>query len=147
MIINNIKQRDLSVDIVKGLAIVCMVGGHCAWPFTKFIYLFHMAIFIIASGYCYKETYSKEYMNVIHFIKRKFRTLWFPYVLWMAIFSVLHNFFIRINVYTDNPLLLQYVSGSFITTTDYWTPTDVIKNIFKAMLFRGDAQVGGHSGF
>ena len=144
---HNSKQRDLSVDIVKGLAIICMVGGHCAWPFTKFIYLFHMAVFLIASGYCYKESYSCEYMGIVRFAKRKISTLWFPYVLWMVIFSVLHNFFIRINVYTDNPLIFQYVCGSFITTTNYWTLTDVIENIIKAMLLHGHAQVGGHSGF
>ena len=58
---NRVKRRDLSVDIVKALGIVCMVAGHCVWPFTHFIYLFHMAIFFIASGYCYKEANSTEF--------------------------------------------------------------------------------------
>lgn len=58
---NNLNQRDLSVDIVKALGIFCMVAGHCDWPFTHFIYLFHMAIFFIASGYCYKEVNSSEF--------------------------------------------------------------------------------------
>lgn len=140
---NSIRQRDLSVDIVKALGIFCMVAGHCGSPFTKFICLFHMAIFFIASGYCYKEANSTDFSGVVHFIKRKFATLWFPYVLWTAIYSVLHNFFIKINVYTDNPLLLKYVSGKYIATTNYWSSMDVIKNIIKAMLLHGHTQMGG----
>ena len=138
-----IKQRDLSIDIVKALGIICMVAGHCASPFTHFIYLFHMAIFFIASGYCWKESNSSDFIGTTRFIKRKFITLWVPYVLWTAIFSFLHNFFIHINVYTDNPLLLEYVSGTYISTTEYWSLFDIVKNIIKAMLLHGGTQMGG----
>jgi len=44
-----VKGRDLSVDIVKAIGIIAMVGGHCEWPFTHFVYLFHMAIFFYCS--------------------------------------------------------------------------------------------------
>lgn len=39
------KERNISIDIIKGIGIILMVGGHCGMPFTHFIYLFHMAIF------------------------------------------------------------------------------------------------------
>lgn len=46
--------RDSSVDIIKGLAIVLVVYGH-TWPLCRsYIYLFHMAVFLMASGFCYK---------------------------------------------------------------------------------------------
>ena len=136
-------ERNMSVDIVKAFGIICMVGGHCGWPLTHFVYLFHMAIFFIASGYCYKQSNSLDQMSVIRFIKRKFVSIWFPYVLWTAIYSVLHNLFIKINFYTDNPLLMKYVSGPRIYTTEYWTILDMLKNIIKALFLRGGTQMGG----
>jgi fucose 4-O-acetylase-like acetyltransferase len=137
------QTRDLSIDIIKGIGIFCMVAGHSGSPITKFIYLFHMAIFFIASGYCYKTENSNSSILVFGFIKKKFLSLWFPYVLWTAIYSFLHNFFININVYTDNPLLLEYVSGTYISTTEYWNIFDILKNIFKGLLLRGGTQMGG----
>lgn len=46
-------------------------------------------------------------------------------------------------MYTDNPLLLEYVSGTYIKTTDYWSVMDMIKNIIKAMLLHGGTQMEG----
>ncbi len=136
-------HRNTIIDIVKSLGIFCMVAGHCGFPFTHFIYLFHMAIFFMASGYCYKENDSNKIDNLISFIKRKFVKLWFPYVIWTAIYSLLHNFFIKINVYTDNPVLLEHVSGKYINLTEYWSLADIVKNIIKSLLFHGGTQMGG----
>lgn len=139
---NKIK-RNSKIDIIKGIGIFGMVAGHSGCPITHFIYLFHMAIFFIASGYCYKESYSYNMKSVIYFIKRKILTLWFPYVLWTIIYSLLHNFFIRINIYTDNPLLLKYVNGGHINTIQHWSKLDIGKNILKAILLHGGTQMGG----
>lgn len=136
-------NRDTTVDLIKAIGIFCMVAGHCGAPFTKFIYLFHMAIFFIASGYCYKSTNSDNFSSLKKFVIRKLKTLWLPYILWTAIYSFSHNLFIMTNVYTNNPLLFQYISGKNITTTDYWTLNDMLKNILKAFIFHGRTQMGG----
>lgn len=135
--------RDEIIDLVKGLGIFCMVAGHCGAPFTEFIYLFHMAVFFMASGYCYREENSDSIRALIEFIKRKVKTLWFPYVFWTMIYSIFHNFFIRINIYTDNKRLLEYVSSKHIVITSYWTNSQVIKNILKSLLFGGGTELGG----
>ncbi len=137
------KKRDISIDILKAFGIIFMVFGHCGFPYTHFIYLFHMAIFFIASGYCYKGQNSNDYKSVIGFVKRKMAGLWLPYVIWTTIYSLLHNFFIKINVYTDNPLLLERVSGDYIGTKDYWSWIDMGKNIIKAFFLHGQTQLGG----
>ena len=137
------KKRDISIDIMKALAIFCMVAGHSEFPFTHFIYLFHVAVFFIASGYFYKDSNSMDLNSVIQFIKRKFSTLWFMYVLWTTIYSMLHNLFIKIHIYTDNPIILENVSGAFIKTTDYWSKADIAKNIIKSFVFAGGTQIGG----
>ena len=139
----NGKKRDITIDIIKALGIIGMVMGHSGSPITKFIYLFHMAIFFIASGYCYNTKNTDSIDDVLKYIKKKFVSLWFPYVLWTAIYSLLHNFFITINVYTDNPLLLSYVEGQYVAITEPWTFTDVIKNIVKALFLQGRTQMGG----
>lgn len=105
------KVRDPIIDILKGVGIILMVAGHCGFPFTRFIYLFHMAIFFMASGYCWNIKNSKTIKSVIAFCKRKLASLWLPYVIWTSIFSLLHNWFIRVNVYTDNVLLLTETGG------------------------------------
>lgn len=136
------KKRDVSIDIIKGIGIFLMVAGHGGAPFTHFIYLFHMAIFFIASGYLFNGKHSESTESVFIFFKRKIKSLWVPYVVWMTIFSLLHNFFIDINIYTNNPALLDYVSGKFINTTPYWTFTDIMKNIVKGLLLHGGSQIG-----
>lgn len=135
--------RDMSVDIIKALGIIGMVAGHCGSPITKFIYLFHMAIFFIASGYCYTSEKSDSLESFFAFTKRKFRTLYFPYVLWTVIYSCLHNLFIKLNVYTDNILLLKYVDGEYIGITEPWTIIDIIKSIIRACLLHANTQMGG----
>lgn len=44
------KNRNINIDLIKGIGIILMVGGHCGMPFTHFIYLFHMAIFFMHLG-------------------------------------------------------------------------------------------------
>lgn len=137
------KQRDTTIDILKGLGIIFMVTGHSGSPFTSFIYLFHMAIFFIASGYCYSTRKSENLKSVYRNCIGKIRSLWLPYVAWMAVFSLLHNFFIKINVYTDDERLLTYSSGEFVSTIDKWTNNDVLRNIKNAVILRGESQIGG----
>lgn len=57
-IMNN--NRNLEIDIIKGLTISLMVLGHTGFKFHHFIYLFHMAIFFIVAAYCYNVAYSNS---------------------------------------------------------------------------------------
>ena len=47
------KSRIEEIDIVKAIGIICMVLGHADFPGTRFVYLFHMAVFFIASVYLF----------------------------------------------------------------------------------------------
>lgn len=44
--INN--MRITEIDVIKGICIILMVVGHSGSPITKWIYLFHMAVFFVA---------------------------------------------------------------------------------------------------
>lgn len=135
-------KRNIEIDIVKGLAIILMVVGHTSAQ-ENFIYLFHMAVFFIAAGYFYKEVASDNVHSVWNYIIKKLKGLWFPYALWTAIFSLLRNFFIDINVYTNNPLVLEQVDSSFAFVTEYWTWKDVFINVMKGCILPGNVQMGG----
>lgn len=51
------KERNITLDIMKGIGIILMVIGHSGCPpFLKnFIYTFHMPLFFMISGYLITE--------------------------------------------------------------------------------------------
>lgn len=72
-------QRLVSIDIAKAICIILVVIGHYhpgnapEWYIfiNRFIYSFHMPVFMFASGYIYIATLKKE--SYIHFITKKLR--------------------------------------------------------------------------
>ena len=81
-----------------------------------------MAVFFIAAGYFYKSKVSENVQSVSRYVVRKIKGLWVPYALWTAIFSLLRNFFIDINVYTNNPQILETVNSKFAFVTPHPSP-------------------------
>ena len=59
---------------MRGIGIVLMVLGHSGFRGTDFIYLFHMALFFMLSGWLFSLRGGP-----VHFIKRKAVTLWLPF--------------------------------------------------------------------
>lgn len=51
------KKRDVTFDVMKGVAILAMIAGHCFVPLKlhHFIYIWHMPLFFFASGYFFKD--------------------------------------------------------------------------------------------
>ena len=137
------KNRSVEIDLIKGLAIILMVIGHTETPAQNFIYLFHMAVFFMASGYLYQESASDSRATVKEYILRKIKSLWFPCALWTAIFSILRNVFIDLNIYTAEPMILAQVESRYAEVTPYWTAKEIIINILKGCILPGNVQVGG----
>ncbi len=65
-------ERNATLDCVKGLAIFLVVWGHCIQflfsdvsqsyfqnPVFKFIYTFHMPLFMAVSGYLFSDSERK----------------------------------------------------------------------------------------
>lgn len=137
------ENRDNIIDIIKSIAIIMMVLGHSGFPFSDFIYLFHMAVFIIASGYLYKETTSETASNIICYIKNKIKHLWVPSFLMNTIFVVLNNFFIDIHIYTNDKRIFDYVNNSHTTVHSYMKINEILFNILKGVMFGGNTEIGG----
>ncbi len=137
------QNRLIEIDVLKGLAIILVVLGHSGVPITRFLYLFHVAVFIISSGFFYRDTTSDSIGNLQCFILRKIKQLWLPYFIWNTIFVLLNNIFIKINIYTDNAEVLQFIPNSKTVVHSYLSFHEIVVSILKGAAFKGDAQIGG----
>lgn len=80
-------QRDISIDIAKGICIFLMVMGHAAVPgfIFKWIYSFHMPFFFLVSGMFFNPVkYSQWYC----FLKSRVKGLVIPYF-FLSVFATI----------------------------------------------------------
>ena len=61
------EKREIFIDIAKGIAILLMIIGHVIKNFyaIRFIFSFHMPLFIITSGYFFKDRKLKEEVKIL----------------------------------------------------------------------------------
>ena len=107
-------QRDEKIDIIKGIAICCVVFGHCDAPFTHFIYLFHMAAFFIASGFVYKLDYSDSVSGLKNLFRKRVKSLWFPFMGFSTFFLLCWNFWIKLHFYDGNLIAYSLMLKKFL---------------------------------
>ena len=72
------KQRNRTLDIVKGIGICLVVLGHIQSPTQTYMYGFHMPLFFMLSGMFFKEKYLDE---SVKYIKSRFQRLLLPFLL------------------------------------------------------------------
>ncbi len=96
-------KRNETVDIIKGLGIFFVVLAHSGFPLSQLVYLFHMPIFFMASGYCYDLRNSQSAQALGSYAGRKLKSLYVPYALFNGIFILLYNLLIDLNIYTNHP--------------------------------------------
>lgn len=72
------------IDTAKGIGIIIVVLGHNRAPQTmlQFIYAFHMPLFFFLSGIVFN---IKKYSKLFDLVKRKFKTLIIPYIVFNLI--------------------------------------------------------------
>ena len=91
------KKRIEYLDIARGIAIILMIIGHVigkGWK-MNLIFSFHMPLFIIVSGYFFKEKKIKDFLINI------FKKLILPYVLSVFIVDILKYAIIGKNNFID----------------------------------------------
>ena len=95
-------NRDVSLDIMKGIAIIAVVFGHCTlFPYRTFIYSFHMPLFFIVAGYLYKKK------DIYVSLKKDTSRLVLPYI----VFS-----FIRVVKFT----ITKVIEGDWSYVKSVW---------------------------
>lgn len=93
-------KRNTTMSIVKGLAIILMVLGHAEAPgqITTFIYLFHMPVFFMASGYFFSR---KNVDEPWEFCRKRFKGLYIPFLKWSLFFLLIHNFLFTVGILNE----------------------------------------------
>ena len=91
-------MRDTTFDIMKSIGIIAMIIGHLSIPADcrKFIFIWHMPLFFIISGYFYKQVAAKDLMIKLS------KSLIRPYVITSAVLLLIasiksiifHNYYI-----------------------------------------------------
>lgn len=112
------RRRDTTVDIMKGILILLVVMAHAQGPWHRLIYLFHMAVFFMISGYLWGDHNDVE---ILQFIKRKIISLYIPYVVCNILYLV---WFFCMPMVFEREMCERTVSG-------------IIYEIIKILLFRG----------
>lgn len=93
------KQRNQYLDILRGIAIILMVFGHCFqygngteliktgdffnYRVFQIIYSFHLPLFMLLSGYLFSYTVVK-YQNNAAFLKNRFQRTILPIIGWQT---------------------------------------------------------------
>lgn len=94
---NNVGERRYrELDILKGIAILLVVLGHSGSVLTHFVYLFHVSVFFMASGLCYKRV--TQWSEFISFAKRRIIRLYVPYVSLNLVLLCLNHLLINLEL-------------------------------------------------
>lgn len=132
-------QRDNSIDIMRGIGIILVVLGHTSTAFNNWIYLFHVPLFFIISGYCFKE---EDDLHVVPRIIKKIKSLYLPYLIYGVAFVLLNNLFIKIGFYCtqDSPYLS---SINNLKIASFYSCKDIFVETLKILLFVGGTPMSG----
>lgn len=96
-------KRDAYLDIVKGIAIFAVVFGHCIQfgsgaeflnghffyndVFFRFIYSWHMPLFMLVSGYLF--SFSVKRHDWLSLLKSRFKQLLMPMLSWSLLIAII----------------------------------------------------------
>lgn len=77
-----------------------MVMSHAGLPIElrAYISMFHMPLFFICSGYCFKDKYIGCFLE---YVVKRIKGLYVPFVKWGILFLLLHNVFYKIGFYNS----------------------------------------------
>lgn len=148
------KKRSNEMDIIRGIGIILVVILHVGIPsafWTNYFNLFHMAIFFFSAGYCFDGKLLQEKNGTIKYVVKKIKGLYYPYVIFNGTMTVLNNFLLSINIYTDDAGFLEENIGlgnAFGLKTMY-SVEELGRQLGGVVLFGkfGETQLGGATWF
>lgn len=101
-IMNHLKtERRNVLDILKALGIISVVVGHCHpdQNVVDFVYSYHLALFLFASGLQYNiGKYSTE---PFLFLQNRVRSMWIPFFGYLSFFTLTHNLALSLHLLAD----------------------------------------------
>lgn len=148
----NKNERDETIDIIKAIGIISIVVGHSCWSVTiggivlptgRFVYLYHLAIFVFCSGYLFKEINSKDPWQ---YVGKKLKGLWPMFVTYCTLFLFFRNIFIKmgivdLNIYSKKELLYVFVNSIFMNNPGslcgalWFVPVILLTSVFFCFIY------------
>ncbi len=122
-------NRNMTFDIAKGIGIILVVLAHCHCPYRQFWLTWFMPFFFIISGYFFNLKYIKSFDGIKTKFKKLLKSLYLPFISANIIFLLFHNFFIKINFYTTNPIIINYANDPFVEQK-YYSFKQIFEKIF-----------------
>lgn len=100
--ISALNKYNMTLAIMKGIAIVSVVAGHCTMykVVENYVNQYHLAVFFFVAGYFLTDKYVN---SPILLIKKRFKTLYVPFILSGLAFLLLHN--VLANIYINDQSL------------------------------------------
>lgn len=140
-LIQNVPERNLTVDVVKAICIILVVIGHIivdAYPETyttnlvfKICYSFHMPLFVFIGGGV-KAYKSVEKISQGQWIINQFKRLMIPYIIWaVAVNTLLGNY--AVICYLFIKPAYWYLINLFLCDTILFISVQAKKFTFAAM--------------
>ena len=114
------QTRNNYISIAKAIGIILMVAGHSGCPnlINNFLYLFHMPLFFVCSGYFYKDI--RDITQLTNYYERKTQGLYIPYLKWSLFFLLFHNIFVVL----------------YIIHSDIYDLSDYVKQLFNICIMK-----------
>ena len=125
-----------------------MVLGHCGAPMTHWIFLFHMAVFYIAFGYCWNDKHITDPAAMKRYIIGKFKMLYLPYIFCNLTFLLLNNIFVDCGIYASSTEYLDLIGSSDATLLHHqMTLMEIGKQAILILTLFGASELGGPTWF
>lgn len=89
------KKYDSTFAIMKGIAIISVVVGHCTLSkdIETYVNQYHLAAFFFVAGYFLTGKYVA---NPLLLIKKRIKSLYFPFIISCLTCVLLHNLLCKI---------------------------------------------------
>ena len=125
-----------TVSTTKAVGIILMVMAHAGCPgwLGGYIGTFHMPLFYLMSGFCFKMAYLDDPKS---FVKRKFTGIWWPYVKWALLILALNNVFFQLNIYNTT---YGYEEAHMMGWREFFIS---VLNVFRLLSYGGQL-LGGY---
>ena len=103
-------QYNPTFAIMKGIAIISVVFGHCPPNsfVSNFVNQYHLSVFFFVAGYFFKEKYLD---SLRMYIVRRIKSLYMPFVSFCLAFLLLHNLFYQVGFYSEPLSFYETIMG------------------------------------
>lgn len=112
-------ERNRKIDFIRAFAIITVVIGHsiqfgsgpaynCLEDYVfRFIYSFHMPLFMLLSGYLFYQTLNRH--SFPENVRSRFTTLFIPIIMWNIVPFIMYT-------YHDRPHTFRYLFKTYLST-------------------------------